>query len=332
MKAVLMTSPGGPDVLQVADVPVPALDDPHQLLVRVHAAGVNPVDTKIRQLHFYYPDHLPAVLGCDCAGVVEKVGAAVSRFRAGDEVYFFNHGLGREPGAYAEYTLVHEAYAARKPRRLSMVEAAAVPLVLITAWEALDRVALSAGDSILIHGGAGGVGHVAIQLARHRGAHVAATVSSPEKAQFVRGLGAENVIDYRKEDFVAAATRWAGGRGVDAVLDTVGGATFCRSFRALRLYGRVATLLSTASELKDVSAARLRNLTVAYVQMTAPAFLGDHGARCAQTAILEQGARLFDEAALEIVVSATLPLQRAVEAHQMVEEGHTLGKIVLQVA
>jgi NADPH2:quinone reductase len=331
MKAMLMTAAGGPDVLTPGTLPDPAIADPRQLRVRVHAAGVNPLDTKIRQLHFYHPGNLPAVLGCDGAGVVDAVGSDVTRFRPGDEVYFFNHGLGGAPGSYAQFTLVDEAYAARKPASLSMTEAAAVPLVLITAWEALDRIGLARDEQLLVHAGAGGVGHVAVQLGRLRGARVAATVSGAAKADVVRSLGAERAIDYRQQDFVAETLAWTGGRGADAILDTVGGATFCKSFAALRLDGRIATLLSTACELADVNRARLRNVTVAYEQMTAPSFLGDAAARRAQTRILEQAAELFDRGALRILVSDVLPLAEAARAHRLLEEGHTTGKVVLRV-
>jgi len=332
MQAMLMRAPGEAEVLQAAEVPVPDLSDAHQLLVRLHAAGINPLDTKVRKLHFMYPKHLPAVLGCDGAGVVEKVGAAVTRFKPGDEVYFFNGGLGREIGTYAQYTVVHEAHAAAKPRRLSMVEAAAVPLVLITAWEALyDRVALASGERALIHAGAGGVGHIAIQLARLRGARVATTVSAA-KAEFARSLGAELAIDYRTEDFVDVTLRWTEGRGADVVFDTIGGAPFCKSFGAVRMYGRVTTLLSTACELPDINKARMRNVIVGYVQMTAPSFLGNDAARLHQTEILERGAALLDSGELKINVSSVLPLAEAAKAHRMVEEGHTTGKVVLEIA
>ena len=321
-----MTAPGDADVLRLTDVPAPGITNEHQMRVRVFAAGVNPVDTKVRKSHFYYPANLPAILGCDGAGTVEAVGSAVTRFRPGDDVYFFNNGLGGAPGSYAQYTVVDEAHAARKPARLSMIEAAAIPLALITAWEALvDRSALQS-EFVLVHGGAGGVGHLAIQLARHLGAHVAATVSNDDKARFVGELGAERTIDYREQDFVDAVLQWTNGRGADVILDTVGGATFCRSFGALRLYGRIATLLSTPCELADVNQARLRNVRVGYVQMTAPSFLGDAGARVAQTRILENVAPLFDDGTLKVAVTRVLPLAQAADAHRLVEEGHTLGK------
>ena len=332
MNAMLMTEPGGVDVLKLMAQPMPQLSNPKQLLIRVRAAGVNPLDTKIRKQHFFYPNNLPVTLGVEGAGVVEKTGGKVTRFNVGDEVYFFGNGLGAEPGAYAEYTVIEEDYAARKPTKLSMVEAAALPVVLITAWEALvDRIALRSGEKILIHAGAGGVGHIAVQLARVRGASVATTVSGEEKAQFVRSLGAELAIEYRQQDFVQEALRWTNGVGVDAVLDTVGGPTFCKSFDALRLYGRMATLLSTACEVADINKARLRNLSIALVQMSAPLFLGNAEARRAQTRILESCASLLDQGELKVSVSSVLPLRDAATAHRMIEEGHTAGKIVLQI-
>src|SRR5205085_2625336 len=136
--------------------------------------------------------------------------------------------LGGEPGSYAEYTTLHQEYAAKKPKNLSMLEAAAVPLVWITVWEALvNRVDLKAGQTILIHGGAGGIGHVAIQLAKHLGAHIATTISTSEKAKFAKSLGAEFAIDYTQDDFVEDALRWTDGTGVDVVMDNIGGETFC---------------------------------------------------------------------------------------------------------
>jgi NADPH:quinone reductase len=333
MNAMLMTAPGGLDVLKFTSLPVPQLSNSNELLIKVHAAGVNPLDTKIRKQHFFYPNNLPVILGVEGAGVVDKVGSDVKRFRIGDEVYFFGNGLGAEAGAYAEYTVLAEDYVARKPGNLSMVEAAAIPVVLITAWEALiDRLALKSGERILIHAGAGGVGHIAVQLARTRGAMVAATVSGEEKAQFVRGLGAELTIDYRRQDFVQETLRWTGGRGADVILDTVGGATFCKSFDAVRVYGRMATLLSTACELGDINKARTRNLTVSFVQMSAPLYLGDADARRAQARILENGATLFEQGKLKVSVSLVLPLEEAATAHRIVEEGHTSGKVVLQIA
>jgi NADPH:quinone reductase len=181
-----MNAPGESEVLTVADIPLPALTSPCSVLAKLHAAGVNPIDTKVRKLNIYHPDKLPSILGCDGAGVVEAIGSSVTRVRLGDEVFFFNNGLGYPPGSYAEYTVVQEDYLALKPKNLSMVEAAATPLALITAWEALViRGDLKEGQSMLIHGGAGGVGHIAIQLAHYFDALVATTISGTEKAEFV---------------------------------------------------------------------------------------------------------------------------------------------------
>ena len=168
--------------------------------------------------------------------------------------------------------MVQEDYLALKPKNLSMVEAAGIPLALITAWEALViRGDLKEGQSILIHAGAGGVGHIAIQLAHYFDAFVATTISGPAKAEFVRSLGAELAIDYRQQDFVEAAMNWTDGLGVRLVVDTVGGETFCKSFAATRLYGRVVTLLSTACDIAHTNIARLRNLSIGYVANDRPA-------------------------------------------------------------
>ena len=330
MKAMLMTAPGGPEVLQIAELPLPELPSPAHLRVRLKAAGVNPIDTKLRKNGTYFPNRLPTVLGCDGAGVVESVGDGVSRFKPGDEVYFFNGGIGGEQGTYAEYAVVHEDFAAAKPKNLSMIEAAAVPLVLITAWEALhDRALLKAGQTVLIPAAAGGVGHVAVQLAREMGVRVAATVSSEEKAAWVKKLGAEKIIRYTQEDFVQAALDWTDGQGVDAVFDTVGGDTFCRSFAAAKLYGKIVTLLQTECGAAQMKLARLRSQSIHFELMLGPAYFGAHQARIAQTRILEAGKQLFEAGKLKIEVSKTFPLDQAAAAHRLIEEGHTAGKIVL---
>ncbi len=332
MKAILMTAPGAPEVLQAAKRLIPELPGPSYLRVRLHAAGVNPLDTKLRKNGTYFPDKLPTVLGCDGAGVVESAGAGVTRFRPGDEVYFFNGGIGGEQGNYAQYTVIREDYAAAKPKNLSMIEAAAVPLVLITAWEALhDRARLEASQTVLIHAAAGGVGHVAVQLAREAGAHIAATVSSEEKAQWVRTLGAERVIRYGREDFAQAALDWTGDHGVDAVFDTVGGDTFCRSFAAAKVYGRIVTLLQSDCAPEQIKLARLRNQSIHYELMLTPAYLGLHQARVAQTRILEAGARLIEAGKLKVRVSSVFPLEQAAEAHRLIEAGHVSGKVVLKI-
>ncbi len=197
MQAILMTAAGGQDVLQLREVAKPGLPSPHHLRIKLAAAGVNPLDTKLRTRPIYYPDKLPAILGCDGSGIVEHTGSAVMRFKAGDEVYFCNGGIGDEPGCYAEYTTLHEEYCALKPANISLQDSAALPLVLITAWEALiERANLQPGQTILIHAAAGGVGHIAVQLAHHLGARIAVTVSDEKKAGLAHALGAEKIINY----------------------------------------------------------------------------------------------------------------------------------------
>lgn len=334
MKAIMMTAAGSPDVLQLREIEKPELPSPHHVLVKLAAAGVNPLDTKLRAKPVYYPDRLPAILGCDGAGSVEKVGNAVTRFKAGDKVYFNNGGLGGnqgdEPGCYAEYATVHEEYCAACPANLSLQDSAALPLVLITAWEALvERGQLQAGQTILIHGAAGGVGHIAVQLAYHLGAHIAATVSDDRKAMLVQGLDAEKTILYKEQDFVVEALQWSGGKGVDVVLDTVGGETFLRSMNAVRVGGKIVTLLSTPLSLADTQLARLRNLTLCYELMLTPQVLKLHEERIRQRKILEQCAQLIADGELGVLVSFALPLAEAQQAHRLIEQGGVMGKIIL---
>jgi NADPH2:quinone reductase len=330
MKAILMTIAGSAEVLTLQNIEKPELPSPHHLRVKLAAAGVNPLDTKLRAKPVYYPDKLPAILGCDGAGIVEKIGSAVTRFKEGDAVYFCNGGIGDEPGCYAEYTTLHEEYCAASPANISLQDSAALPLVLLTAWEALvERANLQAGQTILIHGGAGGVGHIAVQLARHLGARVAVTVGDDKKEGLAQGLEAEKIIRYKEEDFVVDVVDWAGGRGVDVVLDTVGGETFLRSFNAARVGGKIVTLLSTPLSLADTQLARLRNLSLCYELMLTPQVMKLHDERVRQRKILEQGAQLIEAGKLGVLVSYALPLQDAAEAHRLIEKGGVTGKIIL---
>lgn len=332
MQAILMTRPGGPEVFEARSIAMPELPSAHHILVRLHAAGVNPVDTKLRANGTYYPNRLPAILGCDGAGVVEAAGPQVTRFKPGDRVFFFQGGIGAESGNYATYNTVHEDYAASMPANLDFITAAAVPLVLITAWEALfDRARVKPADRVLIHAAAGGVGHVAVQLARHNLARVAATVGDAPKAAFVRGLGTEKVIEYKKEDFVQAVLDWTDGVGVDMTFDTVGSETFCKSFASTRVYGQVVTLLQTACDANAMKTARNRNQSIHYELMLTPMHLGMHAARVHQREILEEGAQLIEQGKLKLQVSEVLPLAEAAEAHRRIADGHTTGKIVLQI-
>ena len=234
-KAWLVESPDGPFLER--DLPDPVLA-PNQVLVRIAASGVNPLDTKIRAAkaaHARQP--LPAVLGVDMAGTVEEVGPGVTAFRPGDEVYGMVGGVGGHQGTLAEKIVADADLLAHKPKNLTMREAAALPLSVITAWEGLvDRAKIHSGQQVLIHAGAGGVGHIAVQIARAFGADVFATVSPPYKAKIVADFGATPhrlPLHVRRDQYVAAHT---GGGGFDIVYDTVGGATLDASFAAVRRY------------------------------------------------------------------------------------------------
>ncbi|MFM7450054.1 MAG: zinc-dependent alcohol dehydrogenase family protein [Leptolyngbyaceae cyanobacterium] len=331
MKAVLMTAAGSPEVLQLQEVPEPTLQQGTDLLVKLQAAGVNPIDTKLRQRGTFYPDRMPAILGCDGAGIVAAVGSQVQRFRVGDRVYFCNGGLGGHPGNYAEWAVVDQQFAAHMPASLSFVEAAAAPLVLITAWEALyDRGRLQAGQHILIHAGAGGVGHVAIQLAHLQGAIVSTTVSTRAKGDLVRRLGADQVIFYKESDFVQQVLQWTNGQGVDLAFDTVGGPLLSKTFSAVQIYGDIVTLLEPDPST-TWKTARTRNQRICLELMLTPMLQGLVEEQKAQAKILEQCARLIDQGQLQLHVSQVLPLAEAEAAHRLLETGSTTGKIVLQI-
>lgn len=331
MRAIQFQGPGSPDVLKVSQIPQPRLRTDRDLLVELKAAGINPIDTKLRQRGTFYPDRMPAILGYDGAGIVTAVGRQVQHFRVGDPVYFCHGGLGDTSGTYAEYAVVDERFVALKPTSLSFVEAAAAPLVLITAWEALfDRGHLQAEDRVLIQAGAGGVGHVALQLAQLKGARVATTVSSAEKAAFVERLGAELTILYPQTDGVTALMAWTNGKGVDLAFDTVGGPVLSQSFAATRIYGDVVTLLAPAPET-DWGLARKRNLSVSYELMLTPALEGLTEAQQHHAEILKHCAQWFDQGKLHIEVSKTFPLDAAVDAHYLLERGSMQGKIVLRI-
>ncbi len=328
-----MTAAGEPDVLQLQEVPEPQIQKDTEILVRLQAAGVNPIDTKLRKRGTFYPDQMPAILGCDGAGIVEAVGANVERFRVGDEVYFCAGGLGESgTGNYAQLTVVDERMVAHKPTSLSFAEAAAAPLVLITAWESLyDRGRLEAGQKVLIHAGAGGVGHVAIQLAKLKGAQVCTTVGSQDKARLVRQFGADHPILYKQTDFAQAALDWTGGEGVDLAFDTVGGKTFFDTVPAVRVYGDLVTILEPDPAQGNLKTARSQNLRISLELMLTPQFKGLVAAQQHQAEILQQCATWMDEGKLKIHLSETYPLKDAAAAHKAIETGSTTGKISLLI-
>jgi NADPH2:quinone reductase len=330
MKAMLMTEIGSADTLELRDIPEPLITEPTQIKVRLRAAGVNPIDTKIRRKGLLGPGPLPAILGCDGAGEVIEVGATVDRFRVGDRVWFCNGGLGGEPGNYAEISVLDQRWAAPMPRTLDFVQAAAGPLVLITALGMLyDRGRLQAGQTALIHAGAGGVGHVALQLARLRAARVLTTVGSAENARLAREWGADEVINHREQDFVAEVNRLTDGQGADLVAEMVGPEVFARSIGCTAHFGDLVTLLDPGPV--PLAEARLRNLRIGFELMLTPQLRGLTAAREHQVEILRLCGEWIDQGRLKLHVSQLLPLEQAAEAHRQIETGRTVGKVVLSI-
>ncbi len=308
MKAVRIHSYGGPEVLVYEDAPKPEAAA-GELLIRVHAAGVNPLDWKVRAGHVkdWLRYRLPLILGWDVSGVVETVGAEVADFNIGDEVY----GLLdlKRGGAHAEYVAAPAPHMARKPKSLDHVQAAAVPLAALTAWQSLfDLAKLPSGQSVLIHAAAGGVGHYAVQLAKWKGARVIGTASAAS-AEFLRGLGADEVIDYRTTRFEEAVG------GVDVVLDTMGGDIQERSWRVLKRGG----------------------VLVATLGISSPGVAAECGVRGEAVLVhpdasqLARIAELLDAGHVKPAIHAVFPLAEAVKAHELSQTGHVRGKIVLKL-
>ena len=309
MKAVVVHEYGGPEVLKYEDAPKPEPKE-NEMLVRVIAAGVNPVDDGLRSGHYskYFGPKPPFTPGGDIAGVVEKAGAKVTKFKVGDAVYAYLD-LDRG-GGYAEYTVTNEKEAAAKPKSLTFEEAAAVPIVALTAWQALiDNAKLSAGQSVLIHGGSGGVGTFAIQIAKARGAKVFATASTANQ-DLLKQLGADVAIDYTKQKFEDVA------KNVDVVLDCVGQDTLQRSYGVVKKGGFIVTIVASP----------------------APAELEKHGIRGSSLSVapnseeLAEISKLIEEKKIKVIVSQTLPLADAAKAQEQAATRHTRGKIVLKVA
>jgi NADPH2:quinone reductase len=316
MRATVIRDWGGIDVFEERELPAPQ-PGPGEVLVRVVASGTNPVDAKIRAAGSWSRIKPPAVLGYDAAGVIETVGPGVSDLAAGDEVYYTPEIFGNQLGTYAELNVVPARIVARKPRRLSFEAAAAVPLAGGTAYEAIvRRLGVRAGETVLIHGGAGGVGSFAVQIARASGARVIATAGA-DNLETLKRLGADVAADYRKDDVAAVALRETGGAGVDAVFDTAGGENIAKSLAATRAHGRLATILTPAG---DLSALSFKNLTLHGI------FLLRERDR------LDALARLIDQGKVEPLIEDVLPLAEVGRAHQRLDSGHGRGKIVLRVA
>lgn len=314
MKASIIRSFGGPDRFELSDLPKPT-PGPGQVLVRVVAASVNPVDYKVRQSGSWAGVPMPAILGYDAAGVVEALGTGAKRFKLGDEVFYSARIFGRQ-GTYAEYHVEDEEILALKPKALSFEQAAAVPLAAITAYDSvITFFGTKPGDTVLIHAGAGGVGHFAVQLAKAAGARVLATGRSVN-TELIKGFGADEVIDYQKLSFEEEALRLTGGRGVDAAFDTVGGNTVSRSIQAVRPYGKLATVVSLEGSLAGMQA---KNLTLYFGFMERT------------EAKIQTIATLIERGQLRPTIDSVFGLDQVAAAHERLEAGGIKGKIVIRI-
>jgi len=310
MKAAQLTHYGGKEAVKIADVSTPTTSD-GKILVEVYAAGVNPVDWKIQlgYLKDYMPLELPATLGGDFAGIVTEVGNGVTEFRKGDEVYGQASVLAGSSGSFAEFALTNSTTIAPKPKKINFVEAGSLPLAGTSAIQAMtEHIKLKKGQKILIHGGAGGIGSMAIQIAKHLGAHVATTVS-PNDMGYVKELGADQIIDYKSQKFEDVV------KDYDAVFDTAGGDNANRSISVLKQGG---TLVSMAGQV-DEELAKIHGIT-AISQMSQ-----------VTTEHLHKLTELVDNGVVKIHVEKTFRLEEAVEALDYLENTPPKGKVVIRI-
>ena len=308
MKAIRIHEFGNEDVLRYEDAPVPEIQD-DEVLIKVHATSVNPVDWKTREgyVEELIPHDFPLILGWDVSGVIENMGSKVTNFRKGDSVY--SHPDINRNGAYAEYIVVKSKEVALKPKSIDHKQAASIPLVGLTAWQALfETVNIADGQRVLIHGAAGGVGSFAVQLAKTRGAYVIGTASA-RNHEFLRELGADELVDYTQVKFEEQVN------DVDVVFDTVGGETLDRSWKVLKSGGHLITTVGMPSEekAKEYNV----NCSSVFVQTNAEQ--------------LEKIAELVDQGKIKTHLEKVFPIQQAKEAHLLSQTGRVKGKIILDL-
>ena len=326
MKAMTIPQTGEPSVLTLADVEQPTPGD-HDLLIEVHAAALNPVDTKLRSGKFRAPVTFPLIPGFDVSGRVVAIGNQVTRFRPGDAV-FASPSLFK-PGAHAEYVLVHEDIAARKPESLSHIEAAAVPLALLTAWELLyDMADIQGGQTVLIHAAAGGVGHLAVQLAQARGGIVIGTASSEDSLALLEELRIDHATNYKTEDVHDRIMSITDGRGCDAVFDLVGAEVFKSSIPLVATRGHLGTIVGIPADA-DLNPLFLKSASLHAEFMGATAMAGRIPTH--QGGILKQAAAMIEAGTLKPHVSKIFPLEDLAAAHELQATGTATGKLVVQI-
>jgi NADPH2:quinone reductase len=324
MKAMIIKELGSTDVFQLVEKAKPVIQPGH-LLIEVKATSVNPLDTMLRSIELPWSANLPEVLHGDVAGIITEVGEGVSTFKVGDEVYGMAGGINGTDGALAEFMLVDARLMAKKPATLSMRQAAALPLVAITSYEALvQKMNVKEGDHVLVHGATGGVGHIAIQLAKALGATVTATHGAAS-ATLAKTLGADNLVDYSTESVADYVQAYTNGAGFDKVFDTVAGDNIQKSFEAAKFNGHVATILPIADPLQIA----LKSLSFHSVLMLIPLVHGlnhsEHGR------ILTEISELVDAGKITPILDENeFSIWDVAKAHAHLESGQSVGKITLE--
>lgn len=328
MKAMIVNQFGGPDVFELSDVEQPAVKAGH-VLIRIKATSVNTVDTMIRQMGPDLPlsPPTPAILGMDFAGIIEDVGEGVTQYKVGDEVYGCAGGLADLPGTLSEYIVADADLIAAKPKNMTMEAAAAIPLVGITAYEGLQRAGIRQGQTVLVHGGSGGVGHVAVQLAKHFGGDVYSTGGGEKQTALIQALGA-TAINYKTESVEEYVAKYTENKGFDLVFDSVGGANMARSFEAAALNGQVVSTVALVN--LDLSVAHFKGLSLHVVFMLIPMLHNvkrkDHGKiLAALTDIIEAGELT------PVLDDTSFSLEQVGEAHARLESGQAMGKVIVSV-
>lgn len=326
MQAQIIREFGDSSVFEAADLLLPELQPGH-ILINVKASSVNPVDYKVRRYGPPIAPVLPAVLHADVAGVVAAVGEGVEQFQVGNEVYGCAGGVKGLGGALADVMLADARLVAKKPSSLNFAEAAALPLVTLTAWEGLiDKAKLQAGQRVLVHGGTGGVGHIALQLAKWRGAHVSVTASSSSKLEIAKSLGADEGVNYREEEVRSYVDRLTGGEGFDLVFDSTGGDNLVKSFEATKLNGVVVT--PSSSQSYDLSVMHDKGLSLHVVFMLIPML--HNAGRERHGEILAEAAQLVDAGKLRPLIDPKhFRFNEVGRAHDYLEQGKVTGKVVL---
>lgn len=327
MTAYVIEEYGDPDVFTQRSLEVPE-PGPDEIRVSVEASSLNPVDYKIRQgaLPDFAPE-FPAILHCDVSGVVDAVGDDVESFEEGDEVYGMPGGAGRQ-GSLADFVVGHAGTFARAPESIPLAESAALPVVALTAWELLaDKTSVDVDDEVLVYGGSGGVGHIAVQIADQFGAAVTATASSEEKRALAERLGADATVDYTTTGVEAYVDQHASGDGFDVVVDPVGDDHLETAFEAVRPYGDVVTTESSAATELDLAPMHANSLTLGVVLVILPVLLGDRQERIGEE--LAEIATLVDDGAVEPVIDERFAFDEVADAHRHGEDGGVQGKLLL---